>query len=201
MYTLYILYMILFRQKKKKKIKINMMFSVYLHNRLWYGMLKVIKQIKNEYLTGPLYLAYNTHGKDKIRTYLQYRRRSVYNQGDTWGIGITAKYRHNTSTRVDGNWRTGGTRREIERDWWTRDWQTASSKKINKRKKRPVWHDSYAMSQREVSIENERVRLITELISSWFFKLIFNVTSPSLIQKVVRSIVEWWDIIHSRGRM
>lgn len=93
-----------------------MVFSVYLHNRLWYGMLKVIKQIKNEYLTGPLYLAYNTHGKDKIRTYLQYRRRSVYNQGDTWGIGITAKYRHNTSTRVDGNWRTGGTRREIERE-------------------------------------------------------------------------------------
>lgn len=53
-------------------------------------------------------------------------------------------------------------------------------------KKRPVWHDSYAMSQREVSIEKERVRLITQLIASD----VFNVTPPSLIQKVVRSIVE-----------
>lgn len=38
---------------------------------------------------------------------------------------------------------------------------------------------------REVSIENERVRLITQLISSDVFK----VTPPSLNQKVVRSVV------------
>lgn len=38
---------------------------------------------------------------------------------------------------------------------------------------------------REVSIENERVRLITQLISSDVFKV-----TPSLNQKVVRSVVE-----------
>lgn len=40
------------------------------------------------------------------------------------------------------------------------------------------------MSQGEVSIENESVRLITELISS----AVFIVTSPPLIREVARSI-------------
>lgn len=59
-------------------------------------------------------------------------------------------------------------------------------RRSTREKKRPVWHDPYAMSQTEVNIENKRVRLITQLISSD----VFNVTPPSLIQKVVRSIVE-----------
>lgn len=67
---------------------------------------------------------------------------------------------------------------EIEREYHLR--------RSTREKKRPIWHDSYAISQREVSIENKRVRLITQLISSNVLK----VTSPSLIQKVVRSIVE-----------
>lgn len=46
--------------------------------------------------------------------------------------------------------------------------------------------DSSAINQREVSIGNERVRLITQLISSDVFKI----TPPSLNQKVVRSVVE-----------
>lgn len=59
-------------------------------------------------------------------------------------------------------------------------------KRSTREKKRPVWHDSYAVSQREVSIGNKRVRLIAQLISSD----VVNVTPPSLIQRVVRSIVE-----------
>lgn len=49
-----------------------------------------------------------------------------------------------------------------------------------------VWHDSYAISQIEVSMANQRVQLMTQLISSDDFK----VASPTFIQKVVRSIVE-----------
>lgn len=69
--------------------------------------------------------------------------------------------------------------REIERN-------IEPERRSTREKKKPVWHDSYAMSQREVSAESERVRLITKLISSDVCK----VTPPSLIQKVVRSIVE-----------
>lgn len=67
---------------------------------------------------------------------------------------------------------------EIERDLQLR--------KSTRKKKRSVWHDSYVMSQIEVSRANERVRLMTQLISSDVLK----VASPTLIQKVVRSIVE-----------
>lgn len=69
--------------------------------------------------------------------------------------------------------------REIERN-------IEPERRSTREKKKPVWHDSYAKSQREVSAESERVRLITQLISSYVFK----VTPPSLIQKVVMSIVE-----------
>lgn len=44
-------------------------------------------------------------------------------------------------------------------------------RRSTREKRRPVWHDSYAMSQREVTAENERVRLITQLISSDVFKV------------------------------
>lgn len=67
---------------------------------------------------------------------------------------------------------------EIERDLQLR--------KLTREKKRPVWHDSYAMSQTEVSMVHERVQLMIQLISSDVFK----VASPALIQKVIRSIVE-----------
>lgn len=55
-----------------------------------------------------------------------------------------------------------------------------SLRRSTREKKRPVWHDSYAMTMRwrEVSIENERMRLITDLISS----NVFNVSKP-LINK------------------
>lgn len=67
---------------------------------------------------------------------------------------------------------------EIERDLQLR--------KSTREKNRPVWHDSYAMSQIEVSMANERVQLMTQLISSDVFKI----ASPTLIQKVDRSFVE-----------
>lgn len=75
-------------------------------------------------------------------------------------------------------------KRNIEEPESEREFQC--KRRSTRENQRPNWHDSSAISQREASIENERVQLITQLISSDVFK----VTPPSLNQKVVRSVVE-----------
>lgn len=73
-------------------------------------------------------------------------------------------------------------KRNIEEPESEREFQC--KRRSTRENQRPI--DSSAINQREVSIGNERVRLITQLISSDVFKI----TPPSLNQKVVRSVVE-----------